>query len=132
MSMFEAQVEAVAADAAGDEILLDAIVRGDGSVEEGRMSSAERQDDSEETETRKAKKLEKQRQAFRDAIREERFIHVGGYVRDYHDKKGGKRSLEVDDCNPLMYLLEDQPNAPQLTAQATETRSGPARLSDEA
>lgn len=133
MSMYEAQVEAVAAGVEGtEEILLDGIIHEDGTVEEGRLSSAERQDDSEESESRKAKKLEKQRKAFREAIREERFIHQAGYVRDYHDKKGGRRQLEIKDCNPLLYLLEDQPNAPQLTAQATETRSGPARLSDEA
>lgn len=133
MSMYEAQVEAVATSAEGvEEILLEGIIHADGTVEEGRLSSAERQDDSEESETRKAKKLEKQRKAFREAIREERFIHQAGYVREYHDKKGGRRQLEIEDCNPLLYLLEDQPNAPQLTAQATETRSGPARLSDEA
>ena len=53
MSMYEAQVEAVAAGVEGtEEILLDGIIHEDGTVEEGRLSSAERQDDSEESESR--------------------------------------------------------------------------------
>lgn len=134
-NMFEAQVsemqitneEALEQLQAGEYIL-----DKDGNVVEGRVSYAERNDVELESEEKKSKKRSERLAALKAAIREERFVHVDPYTLEYTDKKGGRRALDIESCNPLLMILEGQPNAPQLTAQATETRSGAARLSDEA
>ena len=134
-NMFEAQVTEM--QVSNDEVLAqlatgDYILDKDGNLVEGRVSYAERDDVEIESEEKMAKKRSDRLAALRAAIREERFVHVDPYTVNYADKKGNRRELEIESCNPLLMILECQPNAPQLTAQATETRSGPARLSDEA
>ncbi len=94
------------------------------------VMSIEERVEVELTEEQKLTKAEKQRKKFNDAIIEERVEHVPGGEHMYHSRAGIENLFETEDQDVLLYLLAGQPNAPQLTANATESRGGSAPMSD--
>lgn len=84
-----------------------------------------------ETDEVKEKKATQQRAKFKKAIIDTRREHVNAYSTSYTTRHGQTHVIEIHECDALLYLLADQPNEPQITASAHETRSGFTRLSDE-
>ena len=50
---------------------------------------------------------------------------------EYEDKKGNSYELDILDGIASLYMFNDQPNDPQYTANATASRGGRPRISDE-
>ena len=76
-------------------------------------------------------KLAARREKFMRMIIATRREHVTSRTSRYTTRKGEHRTFEVEEGEADLYILEDQPNEPQYTASATETRGGTARMSDE-
>ncbi len=122
----KALAKATTGVSAEDQFMLDEEA---GSANE--VTRDERQDKAL-TEEQKAVKASKQREEFNNALIEVRKEHVPAYDASYTGRTGLEHFLEIEDCDADLYILAGQPNAPQLTATATETRSSGAALSDEA
>lgn len=96
------------------------------------IPATELNDAEEMSEDRRIKLLEKQANRFNKRVEQKIELRVPAHKLEFRDKKGEHNVLNIDDSDAILYLLEDQPNAPQITANATQSRSGPARMSDEA
>lgn len=92
---------------------------------------AEKNDAVELTEEQKATKATKLREKFDARVVERRREHVPAYNADYHKKSGELVFFDIEDCDADLIICAAVPNAPQLTATATESRGGSARLNDE-
>lgn len=100
--------------------------------EETTIQATELNDAPEVDEAAELKKATMHRAKFQKMIMETRREQVAGYQASYETRQGLREEFEVFDSEALLYIMEDQPNEPQLTANATETRSGSMRMSDEA
>lgn len=102
------------------------------SIKADILTKNERLDSDEKTPEQLAIELKKQANRFRKSIDKVFNVQAGGFEQHYENKKGEPGSFYVDVTDATMYLLKDQPDEPQLTANAIATRSGKVRISDEA
>lgn len=75
-------------------------------------------------------KLAKQRAKFNLMVKDSRHEHVNPYTQTYRNKAGKNVEVEIEECDPMLYILHDQPNEMPITANATETRGGTAPMAD--
>lgn len=76
--------------------------------------------------------ISKRRARFQKMIIETQREHIRASTHAYTTRQGTRKELEVFECDTTVFYMEDQPNEPQYTASATETRGGTARSSDDA
>lgn len=88
-------------------------------------------DDAAIAAEKEQKKANVRRAKFQNMIQETRMEHVHAHTTTFENRHGQRLDIEIDECDALLYIMCDQPNEPQLTASATESRGGSARLSDE-
>lgn len=75
--------------------------------------------------------INKRKARFQSMIIETQREHVRASTSSYTTRQGTRKELHISECDTDVYYMEDQPNEPQYTASANETRSGTARMSDE-
>lgn len=99
--------------------------------EEETIVPENEKDDAAVEAEKEAKKANVRRAKFKNLIQETRREHIHAHTSTYSTRNGTKVDVEIEECDPLLYIMCDQPNAPQLTATANESRGGSKPMSDD-